>query len=104
MCVYNFTLDSILIFSDSMKISSIMEQRQTKPQEILVAMRKAAEDGMSNIPVPRAKVAHMQWGQEEEETPQETQTRRSRSTSHRQAMQQQAASHKQAIPQHAARN
>ena len=35
-------------------------------------MWKVAKDGMSNIPVPRAKVAHMQWGHEEEETPEET--------------------------------
>ena len=34
-------------------------------------MRKVAEDGISNIPAPRAKAAHMQWRRDEEETPQE---------------------------------
>ena len=55
-----------------MKISSVMEQRHTVEKKRLRAMYEEAYRLVANIPVPRATVAHMQWGSYEEETLEES--------------------------------
>ena len=58
----------MFIFSDSMKISSIMEKRQVVEKERYSAMLNVVKERIEHTPWPQATVAHMQYGGHQEET------------------------------------
>ena len=62
----------MFIFSDSMKISSIMEMRQAVEKERYSVMLKVVKERIEHTPWPRATVAHMQYGGHQEETKEES--------------------------------